>query len=315
MIKNFFSKKRNVYIVFSHEYVGIPTTDTHQTFDILKYKKIRDNLVKGKLLKRKKILKPHMVSYENIALVHTDSYINIIKDPLNVARILNLGYINPWDSYVLEYFRIVTGGTILAAKHALQTGGIVFNLGGGFHHARTDKGAGFCLINDIAIAIEKMRQKRGAQKFVIIDLDYHQGDANLIYFKDDEDVYTFSIHASSWETIEKHNGFDVLVKSDCSWNDYKKLLEENLQNLCIKFKPDLVFYIAGSDPYEKDTLCDMKLTRDELFERNMYILSKISNLKIPLVITAGGGYGPDSWKIYYDFIKSALSKNGIKNFQ
>jgi acetoin utilization deacetylase AcuC-like enzyme len=315
MIKNLLFKNQNVYVVFSHEYAGIPTTDTHQTFDILKYKKIRDTLVEQKLLKRKKILKPYMVSYEDIALVHSDSYINQIKDPMNVARILNLGHVNPWDSYILEYFRIVSGGTVLAAKHALQNGAIVFNLGGGFHHARKDKGAGFCLINDIAIAIQKMRKKRRAQKFLIIDLDYHQGDGNLTYFKDDNDVYTFSIHASSWETSEKQNNFDGLVDSDCSWKDYKDLLEANLQNLCLKFKPDLVFYLAGSDPYEKDTLCDMKLTRDDLHERNMYILSKINNLKIPIVITAGGGYGPDSWEIYYDFIKSALSKNGIKNFQ
>ena len=88
----------------------------------------------------------------------------------------------------------------------------------------------------------------------------------------------------------------------------------SLTNLCKEFKPDLVFYIAGSDPYEKDTLCDMKLSRDEMFERNMYIFSKINSLKIPFVITAGGGYGPDSWEIYYDFIRAALNKNGIKNF-
>ena len=83
--------------------------------------------------------------------------------------------------------------------------------------------------------------------------------------------------------------------------------------MCKQFEPDLVFYIAGSDPYEKDTLCDMILSRDEMHERNMYILNKIRNLQIPLVVTAGGGYGPDSWEVYYDFVKSALSKNGIKN--
>ena len=313
MFKNLFSKKRNVHVVFSHDYVSVPTTDTHHNLDILKYKKIRDNLVNEKLIKRNDILKPYMVSYEDIGLVHTKSYINQIKDPMNVARILNLGHVSPWDSYVLEYFRIVTGGTVLAAAKALHSGGIVFNLGGGFHHARPEKGAGFCLINDIAIAIQKMRKKGRAQKYVIIDLDYHQGDGNLIYFTDDEDVYTFSIHASSWESTEKQHNFDGLVQSNCSWDEYKTVLEENLQNLCKQFKPDLVFYIAGSDPYEKDTLCDMNLTRGEMFERNMYILSKIKNLQIPLVITAGGGYGPDSWEIYYDFLKSALSKNGIKN--
>ena len=314
MLKNIFKKSKNVHIVFSHDYVSIPTTDTHQNLDILKYKKIRDKLVNEKLVKRTKILKPYMVSYEDISLVHTKSYVNQIKDPLNVARILNLGHVSPWDSYVLEYFRVVTGGTVLAAAYALHSGGIVFNLGGGFHHARPDKGAGFCLINDIAIAIQKMRKKGKAQKFVIIDLDYHQGDGNLVTFKEDADVYTFSIHASSWETTDKEHNFDGLISSEFSWQQYKDLLENSLTNLCKEFKPDLVFYIAGSDPYEKDTLCDMKLSRDEMFERNMYIFSKINSLKIPFVITAGGGYGPDSWEIYYDFIRAALNKNGIKNF-
>jgi len=313
MFRNLFSKKQNVHVVFSHDYVSIPTADTHQNLDILKYKKIRDNLVEEKLLKRQKILKPYMVSYEDIGLVHTKSYINEIKDPINVARILNLGHVSPWDSYILEFFRIVTGGTVLSAAQALYSRGIVFNLGGGFHHARPAKGAGFCLINDIAIAIQKMRKKGRAQKYLIIDLDYHQGDGNLVYFENDEDVYTFSMHASSWETSEKKHNFDGLVSSNCSWKDYKEMLKENLQSLCNQFKPDLVFYIAGSDPYEKDTLCDMKLSRDDLHDRNMYILSKVRHLQIPLVITAGGGYGPDSWEIYYDFVKSALSKNGIEN--
>lgn len=313
MFRNLFSKNKNVHVVFSHDYVSIPTTDSFQNYDVLRYKKIRDKLVTEKLLKRQRILKPYMVAYEDIKLVHTESYINQIKDPMNVARILNLGYINPWDSYILEYFRVVTGGTILAAAYAFKSGGVVFNLGGGFHHAKPGKGAGFCLINDIAIAIQKMRKKKRGQKFVIIDLDYHQGDGNLVYFKDDEDVYTFSIHASSWETIEKKHNFDGLVKNDCSWQEYKSVLENNLKDICISFEPDLVFYNAGSDPYEKDTLCDMNLTRDEMLERNMYIFRKIQSLKIPLVVTAGGGYGPDSWEIYFDFLKSALTKNGIKN--
>lgn len=313
MFTKLFTKKRNVHVVFSHDYVSIPTTETQQNLDVLKYKKIRDKLVEEKLLKRKNILKPYMVSYEDIALVHTKSYINQIKNPMNVARILNIGQVNPWDSFMLEYYRVVTGGTILAAAFALHSGGIVFNLGGGFHHARTDKGAGFCLINDIAIAIKKMRKKGRARKYVIIDLDYHQGDGNLVYFKDDQDVFTFSIHASSWESTNKQYNFDGLISSSCSWKEYKTVLEENLKKLCIQFEPDLVFYNAGSDPYVKDTLCDMNLTRGELFERNMYIFNKIHTLQIPMVVTAGGGYGPDSWEIYYDFIKSALSKNGIKN--
>ncbi len=300
-------KKQKINVVFSHEYARIPPTDTHQTFDILKYKKIRDKLVEQKLLRRKKILRPEMVSNEDMALIHSQKYLAQIKDPLNVARILNIGYVNPWDSYILEFFRIVTGGTILATLQALKSRGVVFNLGGGFHHAQVEKGAGFCLINDVAIAIQKAKKLGYARRFVIIDLDYHQGDGNLLIFKDDNDVFTFSIHASHWEEIEKENNCDVIVASDCNGNEYMDILKSSLEDLYIKFKPDLVFYIAGSDPYEKDALCDMTLTRDEMLLRNMYIFRKIKGLNIPLVVVAGGGYGPASWKVYYDFIKSAMS--------
>ncbi len=300
-------RKQKINVVFSHEYIGIPASENYQEFDILKYKKIRDNLVEQKLLNRKKILKPQMVSYEEMALVHSQKYLSQIKDPTNVGRILNLGYINPWDSYILEYFRIVTGGTIHATLYALENRGVVFNLGGGFHHARVDKGAGFCLINDVAIAIQKAKQTGGAKNILIIDLDYHQGDGNLLFFKDDQNVYTFSVHVSHWEKITKNNNADIVVSSDCDGMEYLAIIKNEIDDLLKKFKPDLVFYIAGSDPYEKDTLGDMRLTREELLERNLFVLNKIKSLELPMVIVAGGGYGPDSWVIYYDFLKAALS--------
>jgi len=305
-LKSFFNKK-NIDVVFSHEYVSVPDANITGMFDILKYKKIRDKLVENKLVKRKKFLKPYKVSYENMGLIHSEKYLTHIKEPLNVAKILNIGNVDPWDSYILEYFRVVTGGTVLATFQALKSRGTVFNLGGGFHHAQKEKGAGFCLVNDVAIAIQKARQKNKAQKFLIVDLDYHQGDGNLLIFKDDEDVFTFSIHASHWQEIIKENNLDVLVSSDCENDEYMDVLKNNLYNICMRMEPDLVFYIAGSDPYEKDALCDMKLSRDTMLERNKFVLEKIQNFNVPLVVVAGGGYGPDSWEVYYDFIKYALS--------
>lgn len=306
---NFLSifNRQKVSVVFSHEYVGMPATDLGQTFDILKYKKIRDKLVEKKLLNRKRILKPYMVSYKNMSLVHTHNYLTKIKDPLHVAQILNLINVDPWDSYILEYFRIVTGGTILAAMYALKNKTIVFNLGGGFHHARENNGRGYCLINDVAIAIEKAKKLRYAKKFLIIDLDYHQGDGNLLFFKNDENVFTFSMHASHWENIEKEANLDVLVSNNCTGEEYINTLNSNLEGLCLKFHPDLIFFIAGSDPYEKDSLCDMHLSRNDMFQRNMNVYNKVKELNIPMVVVAGGGYGPESWVIYYDFLKAALS--------
>jgi acetoin utilization deacetylase AcuC-like enzyme len=200
----------------------------------------------------------------------------------------------------------VSGGTVLAAEYALHKKGIVFNIGGGFHHAQPDQAAGFCLLNDVAIAIEKIRRKNGPSRIMIIDLDYHQGDGKLLIYKDDPSVFTFSMHAAKWMEEDSETNLDILISHQISGIQYLQILTEKLGPVFFSFDPQLVFYIAGSDPYEHDTLCDLNLTREEMLERNMYVLNFVRKKKIPLVVVAGGGYGPDSWKIYYDFIAKTL---------
>lgn len=307
-MRRWFSRMRfsRPKIVYSHEYFyGIPEGDSRGTFDVMKYKKIRDKLVKEHYLQRKRIMIPEMVSYEDMELVHTRDFLKSIQNPTNVSRFLKLGYMNPWDVYILEYFRIVAGGTLLAAQYALNNGGIVFNLGGGFHHSHPERADGFCLINDVAIAIEKCRKTKSDLRTLIVDLDYHQGDGNLMYFKDDKNVYTFSMHASHWVSIEKENNMDIKIDCEINGDDYLNILKKKLPPVCERFDPDFVIYIAGSDPYEKDTLGDMKLGRIDLLNRNMFVLENVKRKKIPMVVLAGGGYGPDSWEIYYDFIRES----------
>jgi len=303
---------KKVKLVFSYDYyVGISTSNAYQSFDIMKYKKIRDSLIKEKLVRRKDILVPDMVTYEDMVLVHDEEYLKMIKDPLKVAQSLRIGEVDPWDSYILEFFRTVTGGTILAAEHVLKKGGIVFNLGGGFHHAQRDRAAGFCLINDVAVAIEKVRLKYDLSKILIIDLDYHQGDGNLEFFRDNDDIFTFSIHATKWVEVDKVTNKDILIPHHISGRDYMEILKSNLEPVMDSFDPELVVYIAGSDPYEHDTLCDLSLSREEMLERNQYVANVVKNRKLPLVVVAGGGYGAESWKIYYDFIATTF-KGKIK---
>lgn len=300
--------KRPIGLVFSHEYnLSLASRDTHKTFDSMKYKKIRDLLIAKNLLSRKKILIPKYVSYQDLELVHTPAFLKNIKDPLYVAKELNLESLDPWDSYVLEYFRIMTGGTILATEFALDNYSVAFNLGGGFHHAHADKAAAYCLINDVAVAIEKFRNDGRFKRPMIIDLDYHEGDGNLIFYKDDQNVYTFSIHASDWVNIEKENNTDIVLPDYCDGVEYLRILKQELPLAWRKFKPDIIFYIAGSDPYEKDLIGDLNLTRIEMLERNMFVYNRINESMIPAIVVAGGGYGPDSWQIYYDFLEKVLS--------
>ena len=165
-------------------------------------------------------------------------------------------------------------------------------------------------MNDVAVGIEKARLKHCIKKFLIIDLDYHQGDGNLGIYKNDDDVFTFSMHATKWMESNKNNNLDILLPHNVTGQEYMQILENNLEPVIKSFSPEFVFYIAGSDPYEHDTLCDLNLTRENMLERNLYVKNLVNNMKIPMVIVAGGGYGAESWKVYYDFIAATL--NGKK---
>jgi len=302
-----FFNQNKIKLVFSYDYyIGISTSNIYQSFDIMKYKKIRDRLIKEKLIRRKHILVPEMIGYEEMVLVHDEEYLKKIKDPLKVAQFLRIGEVDPWDSYILEFYRSVSGGTLLAAEHALSKGGIIFNLGGGFHHAQRNRAAGFCLINDVAVAIETVRLKHNLSRILIVDLDYHQGDGNLEFFGDNSNVFTFSMHATKWVEADGETNLDILLPHDVSGSDYMDILKSELEPVIDSFDPELVFYIAGSDPYEHDTLCDLNLSREEMLRRNLFVTKLVKNRKVPLVVVAGGGYGAESWKVYYDFIAETL---------
>jgi acetoin utilization deacetylase AcuC-like enzyme len=302
--------------VFSHDYYhGTSAEFAHKHIDEMKFKKVRDLLIAKRIIKRKQILKPVMVAYEDMGLVHTKQYLKQIQNPLTVAKYLKMDFTDPWDSSVLEFFRIVTGGTLLATEHALKSNNAVFNLGGGFHHAQINKAAGFCLINDVAIAIKKYCLKKLIARPMIIDLDYHQGDGNLTIFRNDQRVTTFSLNASHWVSIKNENNFDYFLPTHCTGSVYMKILQMNLPNFISTLKPDIVFYIAGSDTYIHDTVGDLNLSRQEMLQRNLFVFELVRSLKIPLVIVAGGGYGPKSWHIYYDFICTILNKGKCEIIQ
>jgi len=309
MIRRIFKRYKHDRIVFSHEYYhGVLTSGSDSTFDAMKFKKIRDLLIAKDLVRRKQILIPQVVSYEDMELVHPRSYLKRIQDPLNVAHDLKLENIDPWDTNVLEYFRVVTGGTLLASEYACHNDCTVFNLGGGFHHAHAEKAGGFCLINDVAIAIRKLQAENRIRNALIVDLDYHEGDGNLTIFEHQPEVFTFSIHASDWMEIDKENNRDIFLPEKCSGEDYLTILRRELPGICDNFSPEIVFYIAGSDPYEKDVLGDLNMTRGEMLSRNMFVHDCVRSHDIPLVVVAGGGYGVDSWEVYYDFIEKVLMR-------
>ena len=303
-------RKNRCKLVYRSEYFsGIHARNAHQTFDVMRYKKVRDRLIKDKLIRRKDILPAPRISDEDLRLVHTEEYLNSLKHPMTVAKILNIDYINPWDEYVFEYFRYITGGTLLATEHALEHKTTVFNLGGGYHHAHPDRGEGFCLINDVAIGIRKMQINKLVDKTLIIDLDYHQGNGNLLYFQNDDNVFTFSMHSNNWVEIDnKEYNVDIELPDKINDELYLRILFSELPKVYSVFEPDLVIYLAGSDPFIHDALGKFEISEEGMLERDKYVYLTARKRDVALVVLGAGGYGPESWKTYYNFIKWVIQK-------
>lgn len=294
-------------IVYRSEYMtSIHAQDNHQSFDVMKFKKIRDRLVKERLVRRRHLLSPEFLSEEDMLLVHRKPYLESLKNPMLVGQALALDYVNPWDNYIMEYFRYVAGGTALAVEHALEHRTTVFNLGGGYHHAHPDRAEGFCLINDVAIAIEKARKQGQVEKILVIDLDYHQGNGTMLIYRDDPGVFTFSIHASNWATLESPTNVDLELPSHVQDAVYLSTLRENLPPVFERFDPGLVIYLAGGDPFILDSLGDFDVTEAGMLERDMFVYQQARQRELPLAVLAAGGYGPESWRVYYNFIKAVL---------
>lgn len=304
-----FRKKRCKIVYRSEYFAGLRARNSRQSFDVMKFKKIRDQLLKGKLIRSKDILAAPRISETDLLLVHTREYFNSLKNPLKVGAILNLDYVNPWDEYIFEYFRYVSGGTLLAAEYAIDHDLTVFNLGGGYHHAHPDRGEGFCLINDVAIAVRKLQNEDKIRRPLIVDLDYHQGNGTLLFFQSDEKVFTFSMHADRWaDNSNKTNTVDIELPAHITDDDYLKKLSEELPRIYQSFQPDMVVYVAGSDPFVHDSLGDFDLTEEGMLERDKLVYRQSRERDLPLVVVAGGGYGPQSWKVYYNFIKWVIKK-------
>jgi len=296
-------------IVYRSEYLtAVHSRSSYRTFDPKRFKKIRDQLVKDHLIKRKDIIRPQSVSEDDMLLVHSQNYLNSLKNPVFVGKILNLDYVDPWDNYVLEYFRFMVGGTLAATQYALEKNITVFNLGGGYHHAHPDRGEGFCLLNDVAIAIEKYKIQYSIKRVLVVDLDYHQGNGILLYYRNNPDVFTFSMHTENWDEIDKANNIDLELPSHINDEEYLEILEKRLPKVFDDFIPDLTIYLAGSDPYIKDELGDFDISEVGMLDRDIFVYQQARNRKIPLVVVAAGGYGPESWKIYYNFIKWVINK-------
>lgn len=225
--------------------------------------------------------------------VHTPTYVQAVAQGLlSPAAQREIGF--PWSSAMAERARRSAGATVLAARAALAGEGVAANLAGGTHHAYADKGSGFCVFNDVAVAARAMQAQRRGLRVAVIDLDVHQGNGTASIFRNDPTVFTLSLHGEKNFPFRKEDSdLDVPLPDGCDDNTYLYALDHALDELDRRFDADLVFYLAGADPHEGDRLGRMKLSFDGLEARDRRVFDWAWQRRIPLAMSMAGGYGRD----------------------
>jgi len=301
-----------VRFFYSDQYVNdVVEGGPRHAFDILKARRIRDALIKTGLIGPDDFIAGPPMSREQLLLVHTASYLNDISRPEVLAKLLLLDPAHPWNDRLLEPFVYAAGGTVAAARIARAEGIVGVNLGGGFHHAQADKAEGFCAIADVAIAIRLLQRTGDVRRVLIVDLDYHHGNGNAQIFADDESVFTFSIHAGNWCWISKENNCDVELPPKTGDAAYLEALETHLPRIVERFAPDFAIYVAGSDPYRGDLLGDFNISEHGMLVRDQMVTHHLWRRGIPLAVVTAGGYGPESWRIHFNYFRWLLTPEAL----
>jgi acetoin utilization deacetylase AcuC-like enzyme len=275
------------YKLFYSPYYYADIGDGH-VFPIRKFELVKDILLAEGTLLPEEIISPEPAKVEDLHLVHTEDYISrLVNGTLTAKEIRKLGL--PWSQSLVRRSFHAINGTILATKEALKSG-IASNLAGGTHHAFPDRGEGFCVLNDVAVAIRVLQREKLAEKFLIIDCDVHQGNGTAFIFKDEKEIFTFSMHgAKNFPLYKEVSSLDIELNDKTADAEYLETLSEVLPRI-FSHQPDIVFYLGGADPFEKDKLGRLSLTKKGLMKRDEMVLEYAKNQDVPIVTTMSGGY-------------------------
>lgn len=261
-------------------------------FPMDKFRAVAELIRNEGLLGDAGFVRPRPAPFEWIALAHDPDYVDQVFNasvPDKIAR--EIGY--PMREDIALRARCATGGTVLTGYLALEHG-LACNTAGGSHHARRAHGAGFCVFNDVAVAIRVMQADGAIRKALVIDLDVHQGDGTAEIFQGDEDVFTFSMHSEKNYPVRKvPSDLDVGLPDGMGDEEYLDRLKTVLPGLLTRNPWDLVVYNAGVDPYAKDRLGRLSLSRNGLQQRDRYVIETVRMAGLPLAGVLGGGYSED----------------------
>lgn len=293
------------YKVFYSPYYYADIGENH-VFPIKKFELVRDKLLAEKTLSKKEIYEPQPATIEDVRLIHTEDYVTrLIDGELTTKEIRRLGL--PWSKSLVRRSFLATSGTINAARSALENK-VSSNLAGGTHHSFPDRGEGFCVLNDVAVAIRVLQKENLAKRFLIVDCDVHQGNGTAFIFQDEPEVFTFSMHgAKNYPLFKEVSNLDIELPDKTEDKEYLETLEEALPRIFIH-DPDIIFYLGGADPFENDKLGRLKLTMNGLKMRDEMVLSFAKSKEVPIVTTMSGGYAlniEDTVEIHCNTIRAA----------
>ena len=275
--------------VWSSSRYTFPLPPGHR-FPIEKYTMLREAVVERGLVRPEFVHEPQRASSDDLLLVHTPDYVErFTGGRLTPDEERRVGF--PWSPALVERSYRAAGGTCEAAVHAMDHG-IAMNLAGGTHHAFPSHGEGFCVFNDVAVAIRMLQRAGRIERAAVIDLDVHQGNGTHAIFAGDDRVFTFSMHGGRNYPFHKVPGrLDIELEDRTGDDEYLRLLGEALPRVLAAAHPDLVVYLAGADPHECDRLGRLSLTFDGLARRDAMVIEQCREVGIPVVVTVAGGYG------------------------
>ncbi|WP_430467009.1 histone deacetylase family protein [Winogradskyella ouciana] len=261
-------------------------------FPMEKYELLPQQLLHEGTCSGSNFFEPTKPNDKYILAVHEpEYYYDLVNITLDQRAARKIGF--PLSEVLVEREVIIADGTIKASEYALKHG-IAMNIAGGTHHAYTNRGEAFCLLNDQAIGARYLQKMGLAKKILIVDLDVHQGNGTAQIFQNDESVFTFSMHGKSNYPFKKEvSDLDIALENDANDNTYLKLLKETLPKLIDQQQPDFIYYLSGVDVISSDKLGKLSMSVEGCKERDRFVLQTCKNNQIPVMCSMGGGYSSD----------------------
>ena len=260
-------------------------------FPMEKYDLLPQQLIYEGTCVEENFFEPEIPNNKHFFTVHDPEYFfDLLNITLSQKEARKIGF--PLSEVLVAREMIIADGTIKASEFALKNG-IAMNIAGGTHHAFSNRGEAFCMLNDQAVGARYLQQKGLVNKILIVDLDVHQGNGTAEIFKNDASVYTFSMHGkSNYPFIKEASDLDIHLKNNTKDDEYLSILKKTLPKLINQEKPDFIYYLCGVDVIETDKLGKLSLSIEGCKERDRFVLQMCRDFHIPVMCSMGGGYSP-----------------------